>query len=156
LVGVAIALLIFVDKISRGQFELIVNDKEKKILERVTGEKVSAVENKVADVLVYSIKGQLAYINAGSHVSRFEHALQGYNTVILRLRELYFLDLDGVEAFDEIIDVIQAQGKQVYITGVNPLIADLLRESKFFNKLNENKKVYSRTTQALVALGYHV
>jgi SulP family sulfate permease len=156
LVGVVIALLIFMDKISRGQFELIVNDKEKKILERVTGERVSDVENKVADVLVYSIKGQLAYINAQSHVERFEHALQGYNTVILRLRELYFLDLDGVEAFDEIVGAIQAQGKEVYVTGVNHLIADLLQESKFFNKLVDSKKVFTRTTQALVSLGYSV
>jgi MFS superfamily sulfate permease-like transporter len=58
------------------------------------------------------MKGQLAYINAESHVARFEKDLNGYEQVLLRFRELYFIDLDGVDAFEEIVELIQRHGRR--------------------------------------------
>lgn len=151
--GTAVSLLIFVEKLSRGQFDLIINNEDKKIIGRVSGENL---EDIVGDghTIVYSIKGQLAYMNSAAHIARFEQKLNGYNTIILRLRELYFIDLDGVDAFNEILDLIHAQGKQVIVTGVNPLIETMLKESKAFCELEKNNLVFKRTSDALASLGY--
>lgn len=153
LTGTAIALVLFMEKISRGQFELIINDMNKKIAGRMVAEDLAAI-TKEGDTLVYSIKGQLAYINAQSHISRFEQSLNGYHNVVLRLRELYFIDLDGVDAFNEIVELIRSQGKGVLVTGANPLIDKMLEESVVFKELKNEKLVFERTRDALKHLGY--
>lgn len=153
LVGTAIALLMLMEKLSHGQFELIVGNKEKNSVDRITSERVEDIKGD-GDTIVYSIKGQLAYINSVSHVSRFEEKLNGYENVILRLRELYFIDLDGVDAFDEIVGLIEGQGKKVLVTGVNPLISSMLSESHAYRELEKDGKVFKRTSDALRHLGY--
>ncbi len=153
LLGTAIALLIFVEKLSRGQFELIVDNQDRKFVEKITSESLDKIE-KVGDTIIYSIKGQLAYINGQSHITRFEQSLKDYKNIVLRLRELSFIDLDGVDAFDEIVHLIQAQGKNVLVSGVSPLVADVLKDSSVYQKLEGEGLVFKRTSEALKVLGY--
>lgn len=155
LFGVAASLLLFIDKISRGQFELTVNNTQKQIHQRLSGEKLTELSG-VVDTLVYSLKGQLAYINGQAHLARFEESLKDYRAVVLRMRELYFIDLDGVEVFDEIVELILAKGKTVYVTGVNSFIAEQLKESSHFHHLQQEGHVVERTSQALSLLGYSI
>jgi len=155
LFGVAVSLVLFMEKLSHGQFDLIINDVNKRIVASVSGEDIKRI-NQESDMLVYSIKGQLAYINAQAHLSRFESSLNGYKKVILRLRELYFIDLDGVDAFSEIVEIIESQGKQVFVTGVNPLISRMLEDSPEFQRLQKEGHVFERTAQALRYLDYNV
>ncbi|TSC82718.1 MAG: inorganic anion transporter, sulfate permease (SulP) subfamily protein [Parcubacteria group bacterium Gr01-1014_19] len=155
LFGTAISLMLFMEKLSKGQFELIINDENKKIVQHITGEEIEKI-NQESDSLVYSIKGQLAYINAQAHVARFESSLNGYKHIVLRLRELYFIDLDGVDALSEIIDLIHGQGREVLITGANPLIRDMLHDSRQFQDLVKAGLVFNRTSDALKHLGYQL
>lgn len=156
LFGTAVALLLFVEKLSKGQFELIINNSEKKIADHVMGEDID--DNAICKdchTLVYSIKGQLAYVNAQAHISRFETKLNAdYENVVLRMRELFFIDLDGVDAFEEIVNLIESQGKQVLLTGVNPLIEKSLEESKAFQKIRSDRRIFPNTREALQKLGY--
>ncbi len=156
LFGTAVALLLFVEKLSKGQFELIINNAEKQMTDHVVGEDIDD-ENICKDchTLVYSIKGQLAYVNAQAHISRFETKLNAdFENVVLRMRELFFIDLDGVDAFEEIVNLIESQGKQVLLTGVNPLIEKSLEESKAFQRIRDTKRVFPHTREALQKLGY--
>ncbi len=153
LIGTAIALLIFVEKLSRGQFELIVDNEDHKFTEKITSETLEKIE-KVGDTIIYSIKGQLAYINGQSHIARFEQGLNAYKHIVLRLRELSFIDLDGVDAFDEIVHLIQSQGKKVLVSGASPLVSELLQESHAYKKLESDGLVFKRTSDALKTLGY--
>ncbi len=153
LLGTAISLIIFMEKLSRGQFELVVNDKEKRMVQRIVSEGKDTTHED-SDTLVYSIKGQLAYINAQSHIARFEKDLNGYENIILRLRELYFIDIDGIDALSEIIDLIHKQGKKVLITGANPLVVAMLKECRLFRQLENEGSVFDRTRDALVSIGY--
>lgn len=156
LFGTAVALLLFVEKLSKGQFELIINNSEKKMTDHVVGEDID--DNNICKdchTLVYSIKGQLAYVNAQAHISRFETKLNAdYENVVLRMRELFFIDLDGVDAFEEIVNLIESQGKQVLLTGVNPLIEKSLEESKAFQRIRETGCIFPHTKEALQKLGY--
>lgn len=156
LFGTAVALLLFVEKLSKGQFELMINNAEKQMTDHVVGEDIDD-ENICKDchTLVYSIKGQLAYVNAQAHISRFETKLNAdFENVVLRMRELFFIDLDGVDAFEEIVNLIESQGKQVLLTGVNPLIEKSLEESKAFQRIRDTKRIFPHTREALQKLGY--
>lgn len=155
LFGTAISLLLFMEKLSKGQFELIINDKDKKPVKKFNDAEIKEIKQKM-DTMVYSIKGQLAYINGQSHIARFEHKLNGTKNVILRLRELYFIDVDGIEALEEIGEILEAKKKNVFLTGISPLIEKMLMESHFYQKLKKEGHVLPKTTDALKTLGYNV
>jgi MFS superfamily sulfate permease-like transporter len=148
-----VALILFVEKLSHGQFELVINDENKKVVGSIAGESLENLKDH-SHTLVYSIKGELAYLNAEAHIARFEHNLGDYDNIVLRLRELYFIDLDGVDAFEEIVQIVEAQGKQVFVTGISPLIEKMLEDSKSFVRLRKKGNVYQKTSQALSKLGY--
>jgi SulP family sulfate permease len=158
LFGTAVALLLFVEKLSRGQFELVFNHPEKQVTARVSGDQRDVVAEEggkeTCHTLVYSIKGQLAYLNAQAHVERFERKLSDYENVVLRFRELYFVDLDGVDAFDEIVEVIERQGRTAYVSGVNPFVDRMLKHSRHYGRLAKEGRVFPKTTKALEFLGY--
>jgi len=131
-----------------------VNDKENnthhRISDAITGPTIEAN----GDTIVYSIKGQLAYFNASAHINRFEKKIKGYDNVVLRLRELHFVDIDGVDALDEIITIIEKQGKQVYISGLDSRLVPIFSHSKHFRDLKEKKHFFEKTTGALKEIGY--
>ncbi|MDD5084124.1 MAG: SulP family inorganic anion transporter [Candidatus Moranbacteria bacterium] len=156
--GTAIALVLFVERLSKGQFELVFNHPEKKVLGTVTGDSAAAMSQEGTfedcDTMVYSLKGQLAYLNALAHVDRFEKKLTDYENVILRFRELSFMDLDGVDAFDEIVEIVERKGKMVYVSGVNASVEATLKHSKHYGRLKQDGRVFDKTTSVLGSLGY--
>ncbi len=99
LFGVATASLLLLDKLSRGQFDLILND-NKKIVEHISGEELNRI-TKDSDTILYSFSGSLCYINSEAHIKRFDKHLNGHKNFILRFRNVHFMDLDWLEAFDE-------------------------------------------------------
>ncbi len=155
LIGAAISLFLFLENLSRGQFEVIANSANKKIIGRVLSSKA---EDFIKDshTIVYSIKGHFTYIDSQEHVSRFETEHDHHENIILRMRELYFIDLDGIDAFEEIIEILERRGINVYITGVNEMILPLLSKSKHFRKLQKENRIFSRTSDVLKELGFNV
>ena len=86
-----------------------------------------------------------------------QNGLNGYQAVILRLRELNFIDIDGVDAIDDLIELIEQKGKQVAITGANNFVAKLLADgSEHFSRLTEAGLVFEKTEQALNQFGVKI
>lgn len=145
LLGTAIALVFFVEQISHGAYEGVEG--------AVSGEKVKEI-NEDKSVLLYTFKGKLCYINGRAHVTRFETNLVKYNTIILRLREVYFIDMDGIEALDEIIELLESRGQKVFLTSLQTNVENLMRSvSKKYSKLKKESCVCENTTLALDKLG---
>lgn len=116
ILGSAISLVLFMERLSHGYLEL------SGIKNVVINERVDAVE--------YYLVGPLGYINAQAHLAHFESHLEDYKnkSITLNLRKLYFVDLDGVEAISEIVDMLQAKDLHVSLVEVNKQVADMLRE----------------------------
>lgn len=148
-VGIVVALLIFVEKLSRGRFEMVVE--HAKGTTTIEGEQLESVQSeKAADsVLVYSIRGHLAYINSQAHLARFREGLQGYKWVVLRLRELYFIDIDGVDTLAEIIDIIQASGCQLALSGVGPFARRALQRLDSYRRLKRKGLIFATAKEAV-------
>ncbi|HTK03326.1 MAG TPA: SulP family inorganic anion transporter [Alphaproteobacteria bacterium] len=155
LVGTSISLLLLVEKISHGQFELILNHNKKGIVHKLEGEYLEQIDKK-GDTLVYSIKGQLLHLNTHAHLARFEKGLNGYKNIIIRLRELYFVDLDGVECISEIIENIKRQKRNVAITGVSDFVREMFIKSPEFLALENEGLIFNKTSEALKKFGYKI
>lgn len=153
LLGTALALVLFVEQLSHGAFELSLGNTKKGILESISGEKITEIREDT-DILLYSFKGKLCYINSRAHVERFEANMVKYTSVVLRLREVYFMDLDGVEALDQIIEVLERRKQKVVLTSLDPNLVGLLNaNSKGFQRLKKKGLVFEKTRFALSALG---
>jgi len=153
LLGTAVALVMFMEKLSRGQFDIFMNTYKKGKVGTMSGEKLTEIQDD-SDILLYSIKGALMYINSRAHINRFAGDLKKYKAIIIRLREVHFMDLDGVEALDEIVSMIKNRGQKVVLTGVSPWIAELLeKNSHQYGQLKDSGLVFEKATQALSYLG---
>ena len=111
IVGSVVALLIFVSHLSKGQSEIIIN-KDKKMIARIQTLKYNEVERHEGDVVVYRFAGQVNYINCQSHIENLIK-LNGANVLILNFRNLFHIDLDGLDAMGEIIKSAENQNKKL-------------------------------------------
>lgn len=152
-VGAAISLLVFSEKLSHGTYELVINDESKRITKRIASDKNETVDEQ-ADTIVYSIKGELAYLNSAAHIERLELQSQTSKHVVIRLRELGYIDYEGVEAFDAMIERLTGAGKRVFISGINHNVESMLAKSHSYHQLKSSGHIFSRTTDALTSLGY--
>lgn len=156
LFGTMISLIIFVEKLSHGQFDITLSKFDKGIVGTMYGEKIREIAED-ADILLYSIKGKLCYINSRAHVTRFEEGLEKYKEIILRLREVDFIDVDGVEGLDEIIELVESRGQEIFLTGVAENVEKLLMElSKNYSRLKKKGLVFAKTQDVLEHLGIEV
>ena len=153
LLGVAISFLLFVEKISHGHFELKVND-DSGIVKSVSGDKLKPLKED-GSILLYSIRGNLLYINSSAHISRFESDMfDNYKVIVFRLREVYMVDLDGIEALDEMINILKAKGITVFLTSISPALkTKLRRSSKEFIYMENHGFVFDKTRFALNSIG---
>jgi SulP family sulfate permease len=127
LLGVTISLLIFVNRISKGHFDQKINEFDEDTEGTDSSSKLKEIK---------------------------ETNLVKYKSIILRLREVHFMDTDGIEALDEIIDIIESRGQQVILTGIDQNVLDLLEQlSHGYKKLKEKGLVFEKAGQALLFLG---
>ena len=149
--GTAVALLLFVERLSHGHFHMTLSSFDDGHVQAITDGKLEQVrDDAVIDAVIYSFKGNLAYINGRAHLTRFEQDLHSYGVIILRLRSVFFVDLDGVEALDEIFDLLEHRGQQFCVACVNPPVASLLEEaSAEYRTLLECGLVFETSQDAL-------
>lgn len=155
LIGTVLALLFFVDKLSKGTFEATFNN-QKKIVECVHGNCFLSPTNQPIDVIVYSIEGIMAYVDGPKHRENFEkmEKMETLKTVIIRLRDLFYLDLDGRDLLEEAVIDLTSCGKQVLVTGPCLEVSKVLQKSHIFRDLYDKKEIFPKTEQALFSIGF--
>jgi len=67
----------------------------------------------IITALVYRIPGDLTYLNAPSHTDRSKKIPERYKTIILSLRHLFYLDLDGLDALTDMVQVWEMEKRFV-------------------------------------------
>lgn len=151
LAGTILALLFFVESFSKGHFD-ITRNRGNQFIDRLYEGDFEKFDEQV-DVVVYSFKGSLTYVNGETHKDRIEKKMNLFNTIILRMRELGHVDHDGIEILHEIIEELQRQGKVVYITGLSKQIQTDLLKLNHGNRIKESM-ITRNTTSALREIGF--
>lgn len=154
LLGATVALLYFVNQLSKAQTEITVN-KNKKVVSRVVGDDVSQIEKLKGDVLVYRFAGQMTYVNAQSHIQMLRQITHA-KTLILSFRNLFYIDVDGMDSLEEIIEELMQKNMDVVLTGVSQNILPQFVKTKWFRDLQKKEKVFESTSSALKEMGFHI
>jgi MFS superfamily sulfate permease-like transporter len=148
-------MLLFVEKLSHGHFTLRLNSYERGNTQTISGTEL-ATEEAENDFSLYSIHGKMCYVNSKSHVSRFETNFRKHKRIILRLRGVYFMDIDGVNAIDEIIDIVEGRGQQILISGAGGEPESMLAQlSEGYKRLMEKGLVFNKSQEAIAYLHKH-
>ena len=145
--GIALSSIILLNSLSKEQFELD---------HHTSTSKSDILIPKIApEIFFYSFKGELTFINSQSHIAHFEDNLDQYTTILLRLKDVTFIDFDGVEAINNIINLMHDAHRKVILTSINPLIFSILKHSHLVLNLEKQGLIFKNTTQALQYLSEH-
>ncbi len=99
-------------------------------------------------VLVYRFAGPLTYLNSKTHIERINN-LTGQKPVVFNMRHLHYIDVDGYEVMDEILDSLKEKNTPVCIVGVRPEMLDGFRHHECFETLWNKKMVVNTTEEAM-------
>jgi len=148
LAGVMVALLAYVDRVSRGHSHLIYNFEGGTMSDIVFSKGITVPDTSVR-LALYSIAGAASYISAPQHSANLRKLVRSEHVraIAVRLRDCYTLDLDAVEMLEEIVHDAQVVKKPFYITSVNdevraelmkfPVLARLLEQGTAFPKTGD-------------------
>ncbi len=147
IIGTFITLLVFVNKISYGQTEILLW-KNRKMIESIMKTEIIKRDTIESDLVIYKISGTLTYINMPAHIEAI-NKIKHNDYVILSLRHAFYADLDGIEYLEEIINTLKQNNKKVYLSGVNKEIIGNLQKENFFKRKKEKKMIYNRTSEII-------
>lgn len=127
-VGAFVALLILAHKIAHGRFDLTWNFTDGSVKEIRGSRYLSVPSGKEIAFATYSIAGNLSYIDASRHYLNLKQIARSGTipVVIIRLRDLFSIDLEGAEALSEAVTELRNKQVRVYISSVSSSITDNL------------------------------
>lgn len=175
MVGGIVSLLLFTDQMSVGHTDIQLNkgarllsslnlvelDKGSKRRPKNSSEmslinKDSEETEEFGDTIVYRVTGQLTYVNSIAHVKRIKKLAkdhEGLKHVILSLRHLWYADLDGVDALQDMISALESKKIQVYIAGVvHETVKNALERHPFYQTKVSTGAVYANHLDCLKEL----
>ncbi len=126
--GAVMALLLLIHKLAECNYEVVIHE-----LHKDTEQTLDAAKKK--NILVYAFKGKLVYLNSQAHILRFQTDFTQYDYVVLELQNLYYIDLDGIDALEEIIEMIEKRGQTVYIIAPSAPIGNMLQGCPRYKEL---------------------
>lgn len=151
LVGAVIALLIVVKKLSLAHSEVTVS-KDGNFVHRIHTNTIKEYEE-LGDTVIYRFAGQLTYMNGLNHLEVLEHIGSKTKHIILSFRNLFYIDIDGTDVLEEIVEELHRQGKVVSFTSINAAIEPMLADMRSYKKLLQDKMVFSSSHEAVEKLG---
>jgi SulP family sulfate permease len=155
LAGSAVSLMVFVNFLSKSQCELVVGKVDKHVCDEdldshlhYTTDKELDLEEVSANVLIYRFVGELNYINSERY-KELTHKITGDQSVIFNLKNLFYVDVDGLDALDEIIEELETRNVTVYLSGVSKYLQPLFMKKEWYEEKVKEGHVVSNTKDAI-------
>ncbi len=154
LAGATMALLIFADRVSVGHFHAVFNYPHK-APDEARGKDAIALpdltSNKTPDIITYSLAGMVSYIDAGKHAANLRTIARtpGVKTVILRMRNLFSLDMEAKEMLAEAVDDLTKSGKTVHVSSADEGIKTQICSFDEIRSLAECGQFHDKTERAV-------
>ncbi len=142
-VGVLLAMLFFVARMHQS---VIVEEQKPEVLQRELAE----LEKRILPpgVMVYTIQGPFFFGVA----EKIEHALatthEDPKIIIFQLKEVPFMDMTGLETFNELLEHYHKRSVKVYLCGANARVLHKLENMEILRWIAENK-VFHHLTEIL-------
>lgn len=145
--GVILAMLFFVRRMHQS---VIIEQQKPEVLQaELAANGISALPK---DVMVYAIQGPFFFGVA----EKIEHELAATHTdpkiIIFRLKDVPFMDMTGLETFNELIEHYHKRGVIVYLCEANPTVLRKLANVGILHWVAKNK-VFSNLAETINFVG---
>lgn len=152
-VGAIVALFLFASKVAHGRFDVIWNYTDGST-EEVRSEKILSIPtNKKIAFVSYSIAGNIGYIDASRHYANLKRIAQtDVPAVIIRFKNLFSIDFEGVEALVDAVQELERKNVTVLISSASPHITEDLTAFPVFKKLQEKGHFTKKTSDAIAKI----
>lgn len=147
LVGAAVSLLITVNKLSEAQCEVSIN-KGKEFVGKFNARELKNLEDH-GDVLVYRFAGELTYINCQGHIEMISTISSKTKAVVLSFRNLFYVDIDGIDIITEVVETLERQNKEVALSGINSVVRPLFEKTSWFKKFESTNRFFPNSQAAV-------
>lgn len=144
LIGTVITLIIYIKKITNSNANISVFKKDGEV-EKIPLTKYLQKQES-GDIILAKFSWGLNYLNIEWNIAAIEK-LNANQKVIISLGHIWNIDVDGMEAIDEMIQTLQSNKIDVYISGSKDF--DFLSKLHSFEKLQKDGKIFSSSTEAL-------
>lgn len=101
------------------------------------------------NILIYKVPSELTFLNGTAHAARTSKIDRDYRAVIIDLRFVYFIDIDGCDALFEMIKEFKRTTNVVVVSGINHMVKPMLSRCHFFHDLEQEEKIFEDMDHAL-------
>jgi SulP family sulfate permease len=148
LVGSIISLLRFVSTISKSHAEITVvsyvEDKPSyrtSITDYIEG-------SQEGDIICYRFAGEMTYITAPVHLDHISK-IKGNKIVVLSFRNLYFMDIEGLQNLGEMICTLESNGHKVALASISDNLKPSFDNNVDFKRLETMGLLFASSTKAV-------
>ncbi|MDD5376492.1 MAG: SulP family inorganic anion transporter [Candidatus Gracilibacteria bacterium] len=152
--GTAIALIVFLGKVSKGNVDVTVF-RDRLFFDKLRLSEYVKVQHP-NDIIIYRFAGTLNYLNIESQLEQVKLLIEP-KTVIFSFGQVNSIDIDGIEAFEEIFAFLEKKGIEMYFTGIsNPYVEEVLRKLPIYQEIETSGNIYRSSAYVLDKLGLSI
>ena len=136
LIGVVTALVLLVSRLANIEINY-----EKVNMDRVRSSD-AALAKEFGNAVVAYLTGSVIFANTQA-IEELETCTKEYDTVLLSMRGVSYMDISGAIAFMHVLSDLQAEGKRILLCGVPGSTMDMLKRSDIYDMIGEENFYWS-------------
>lgn len=148
LVGTVLTLIIYLKRISNKNLKVTIF-RDKKFLTKTTLDEYLKTQKK-DDIVILKLTGEINYLNNESYLNDIIN-IHHSKMIIFSFSQISDIDIDGIEALEEVIHILHSQKQNIYITGINDKgIQRICNHIPIIKQLQQEQRIHSSTSELLV------
>ncbi|MDU4977708.1 MAG: SulP family inorganic anion transporter, partial [Hungatella hathewayi] len=136
LIGVVTALVLLVSRLANIEINY-----EKVNMDRVRSSD-AALAKEFGNAVVAYLTGSVIFANTQA-IEELETCTKEYDTVLLSMRGVSYMDISGAIAFMHVLSDLQAEGKRILLCGVPTSTMAMLKRSDIYDMIGEENFYWS-------------
>lgn len=147
LVGTALSLLVFVKRVSEWELNVTIF-RNKEFFKKTTLLEYLAHQD-IQDTVIVKFVWEINYLNSENYINQIKK-IKKCDRVILAFAQLSDMDIDAMEALEEVLEHFNRKKIKVILTGLNnPWIKRICMRLPAIKQLEKEGKIYPSTSELL-------
>lgn len=151
ILGTAIALIVFLGKVSKGNIDVTVF-RNLVFFDKLHLSQYIKAQNP-DDIIIYRFAGTLNYLNIEAQLEQVKKLTEP-KVIIFSFGQVNSIDIDGIEAFEEIFDHCKKSEIEMYFTGISSqYVEEMLQKLPIYTEIEKSGNIYKSSAFVLDKLG---
>jgi anti-anti-sigma regulatory factor len=100
---------------------------------------------------VCKFSGEIDFMNINEEIEHLKK-LESGTTIILSFSEISYMDIDGIEIFDEVIEFFEENNLNLYFSGIHGRLEKIMNRTEFYHDFKKKGRVFETSSKALTHL----